>query len=142
MLILDRHSTHVPSDFQLKAFENKVQLIYLPAHASHRLQPLDLSVFGPLKTNYSKVIESFGEYSISRLSSKRRFVRAYLEASNEAFSKENIKSGFKHTSLWPLNRSKVMEEVRRTERPRTPPQEVIIKSLTLLNTPHNRAELV
>jgi len=35
ILILDRHSTHVPADFQLKAIENKVQLVYLPAHVSY-----------------------------------------------------------------------------------------------------------
>jgi hypothetical protein len=99
ILILDRHSAHVPADFQLKAIENKVQLVYLPAHASHRLQPLDLSVFGPLKTYYSNAIESFGEYSVSRLSSKRRFIRAYMEASEKAFSEGNIRSGFRHTSI-------------------------------------------
>jgi hypothetical protein len=118
MLILDRYSTHVPADFQLKAIENRVQLVYLPTHASHRLQPLDLSVFGPLKTYYSHAIESFGEYSISGPSSKRRFIRAYLKASSEAFSKENIRSGFFYTGIWPLNGSKVVEEVRRTEHPR------------------------
>jgi 4-hydroxybenzoate polyprenyltransferase len=142
ILILDRHSTHVPADFQLKAIENKVQLIYLPAHASHRLQPLDLSVFGPLKTYYSHVIESFGEYSVSGPSNKRRFIRAYMEASEKAFSEENIRSGFRHTGIWPLYGEQVVEEVRRQEKPRTPPPEVTIETLVTLNTPTNRVQLV
>lgn len=37
ILILDRHSTHVPAEFQLKALDNRVQLLYLPAYTSHRL---------------------------------------------------------------------------------------------------------
>jgi 4-hydroxybenzoate polyprenyltransferase len=99
ILIMDRHSTHVPVELQLKALEYHIQLVYLPAHTSHRLQPLDLSVFGALKTFFSSAIESFGEYSITGPSSKRRFIRAYMEASTKAFSKENIVSGFCGTGI-------------------------------------------
>jgi len=85
-LILDRHSTHTPPNFQYMAFANRVVCLYLPARTGHRLQPLDLSVFGPLKTAYSKAIEGFNHHSITGSNSKRKFVNAYLQASKEAFT--------------------------------------------------------
>src|SRR5690606_34965663 len=94
------------------------------------------------KTYYSHAIESFGEYNVSGPSNKRRFVRAYLKASGKAFSIENVKSGFQNTGIWPLNGGKVVEEVKRTERPRTPPPKVIAEPAILLNTPYNRVNLV
>ena len=33
-------------------YQHNIHLLYLPAHASHVLQPLDQSVFGPLKAAY------------------------------------------------------------------------------------------
>jgi hypothetical protein len=132
----------VPAEFQLKALDSCVQLLYLPAHTSHRLQPLDLTVFGPLKTYYSIAIESFGEYSITGPSSKRRFIRAYLEASCKAFSKENIVSGFRGTGIWPLQGERIVTEIRQLTRPRTPPLEVNSEPNILIQTPYNRGKMV
>ncbi len=39
-------------------FNNNVYLVFLPAHTSHVLQPLDLSVFSPLKQAYRKYLNN------------------------------------------------------------------------------------
>ena len=54
LLILDGHGSHETTEFMYMCFENKIHLIFLPPHASHVLQPLDQSVFGPLKAAYKK----------------------------------------------------------------------------------------
>ena len=54
LLILDGHGSHATDDFIWDCFQNQIYIIYLPAHTSHVLQPLDLSVFSPLKTAYRK----------------------------------------------------------------------------------------
>jgi len=50
LLILDGHGSHVDVDFLYMAKIHKVQLVFLPSHSSHILQPLDLSCFSPIKS--------------------------------------------------------------------------------------------
>ena len=43
----DRHNLHVTVDVIMKAMEVGLDLVTLPSHTSHRLQPLDVGVFVP-----------------------------------------------------------------------------------------------
>ncbi|KAL5612103.1 hypothetical protein BROUX41_000349 [Berkeleyomyces rouxiae] len=54
LLILDGHGSHETTDFMYLCYTHNIRLFFLPPHASHVLQPLDLPVFGPLKTAYQK----------------------------------------------------------------------------------------
>jgi hypothetical protein len=38
-------------------YENNIILCRLPSHTSHKLQPCDVAVFGPLKTAYREQVE-------------------------------------------------------------------------------------
>ncbi len=58
LLILDGHDSHTTDDFMWNCFNNNVYLVFLPAHTSHVLQPLDLSVFSPLKQAYRKYLNN------------------------------------------------------------------------------------
>lgn len=44
-LILDGHKSHSTVEFMSECFTNKIWLLFLPAHTSHVLQPLDVGVF-------------------------------------------------------------------------------------------------
>ncbi|KAI0997864.1 hypothetical protein K3495_g10325 [Podosphaera aphanis] len=48
LLIMDGHGSHTSPEFLLLCKQNNIQLLFLPAHSSHVLQPLDLGVFAPL----------------------------------------------------------------------------------------------
>ncbi|RYN90015.1 hypothetical protein AA0119_g11278, partial [Alternaria tenuissima] len=50
LLLLDGHGSHIPIDFMWLCKMNKIHLLYLPPHASHLLQPLDLAPFSVLKS--------------------------------------------------------------------------------------------
>ena len=52
LLILDGHGSHIDLDFLLLCKQHKVYLLYLPAHSSHVLQPLDLALFSVIKSKY------------------------------------------------------------------------------------------
>jgi hypothetical protein len=52
ILISDGFETHESLDVLKFCFENNIILCRLPSHTSHKLQPCDVSVFGPLKTAY------------------------------------------------------------------------------------------
>ena len=50
LLICDRHDSHISAVFVCYCIDNRIVLFLLPPHSSHVLQPLDVGVFGPLKT--------------------------------------------------------------------------------------------
>ena len=47
MLVMDGHGSHVDVDFMWECKRNNFELVFLPPHSSHVLQPLDLGVFSP-----------------------------------------------------------------------------------------------
>lgn len=49
MLVLDGYGGHIQFDFLNLMKENGVVVVAQPAHTSHVLQPLDVTVFGPYK---------------------------------------------------------------------------------------------
>jgi len=49
LLLFDGHSSHVTWEFLLYCLQNKIVPFCLPAHTTHKLQPLDVAVFSPLK---------------------------------------------------------------------------------------------
>ena len=52
LLLVDGHKAHVTAELIETATANKVLVFCLPAHSSHLLQPLDLSLFEPLKRGW------------------------------------------------------------------------------------------
>ncbi len=56
LLVLDGHKSHLTLEVVENAKRHKVSIVCLPAHATHILQPLDVSVFSPVKTAWRKII--------------------------------------------------------------------------------------
>jgi len=54
LLIVDGHSSHVNIAFLDLASRLRILVLIMPPHSTHRLQPLDIGMFGPLSTAYSK----------------------------------------------------------------------------------------
>ena len=49
LLLMDNHTSHQTHEFLVYAREKGILLYYLPPHATHFLQPLDVVVFQPYK---------------------------------------------------------------------------------------------
>jgi hypothetical protein len=56
LLVLDSHSSYTTFEFKALANEYKIILLYLPAHTTHRLQPLDVRIFSPQSRYYSNEV--------------------------------------------------------------------------------------
>jgi hypothetical protein len=112
LLIMDNHGSHKDEKFSHLAFTHKVQIFFLPGNSSHELQPLDVGCFSPLKTEYKQQIEDLNIYDITASGSKRRFIEAYKAASDKAFTTQNIRSGFRHSGIWPFCPDKVIRRIR------------------------------
>ena len=78
---------------------NKIHLLYLPPHTSHVLQPLDQSVFGPLKAAYRKELGYLEQWNDSTVVGKRNFLSYYRKARQSALIAQNIRAGWKSTGL-------------------------------------------
>lgn len=54
LLILDGHGSHLTMEFINYCDDNKILLIIYPPYSTHSLQLLDVRIFSPLATAYSK----------------------------------------------------------------------------------------
>ena len=52
LLMLDNHDSHLSFNVIELAKENGIHIVTFPPHCIHKLQPLDISVYGPLQTAY------------------------------------------------------------------------------------------
>ncbi|KID59616.1 transposase, partial [Metarhizium hybridum] len=106
LLVLDGHGSHESVDFMYLCYQHKIHLLYLPPHTSHVLQPLDLSVFSPLKHFYRKEVGSLSLLTDSSPIGKQNFLLCYQKAREQALSSSNIKGGWKASGLWPVSIAK------------------------------------
>ena len=57
LVILDNHESHIFLCTIDEAKANGIVLLIIPPHTSHRLQPLDKTVFGPFKASYNLAMD-------------------------------------------------------------------------------------
>lgn len=57
ILINNGFGTHKSLDLMRFCYENNIILCRLPSHTSHKFQPYNVGVFGPLKTAYREQVE-------------------------------------------------------------------------------------
>jgi hypothetical protein len=67
LLICDDHNSHVSSKFIRVAIDNDIEVILMPPHSSHLLQPLDIGIFGPFKTHIRKELDKYFRIRIARM---------------------------------------------------------------------------
>nr|CAA83918.1 transposase [Pyricularia grisea] len=159
LLVLDGHGSHITDEFMLLCLQNNIQLLYLPPHSSHVLQPLDLSVFGPLKEAYRRQLGFVSQFCCSTVIGKRNFLLCYRKARLKAFIAKTIQSGWRTTGLWPVNLVKPLlspfllensnanvikdknNGLQRDKTPESPAQKINDPSLLIWKTPKTTRDI-
>ena len=102
LVFMDGHSSHLSYSAVKCAQENNVILFCFPPHTSHILQPLDVSVFGPLKQFWNKSLINFkGKYNVTM--TRANFFPVFDEAFQKAKGRpDNVKSGFRKCGIIPF----------------------------------------
>ena len=83
--------------------QNGIILLSFPPHCSHKLQPLDRSVYGPLKKCYNTACNSWMKLNPGKKMSIHDIPSMVRTAFPLATTQNNIQSGFKCSEIWPFN---------------------------------------
>jgi hypothetical protein len=119
ILISDGFGTHESLEIMQYCYENNIILCRLPSHTSHKLQPCDVGVFGPLKTAYREQVERLYRGG-SNMIGKPHFTLLYDRARTKAFTARNVLSGWSKSGLRPLNPDKVLKDIPKPDQPAAP----------------------
>ncbi|XP_049888124.1 uncharacterized protein LOC126382356 [Pectinophora gossypiella] len=103
LLICDGHASHKTIEALTYAKENGIHMLCLPPHCTHRMQPLDVSIYGPLKTFYNQEISKWLKNHPGRVVTHLQIGNLFAQAYGKAATVQNASNGFKSTGLWPIN---------------------------------------
>ena len=119
LLLLDNHQSHLSPSVLDFAKSNGVVMLSFPPHCTHRLQPLDRSVYGPLKKHVNTAMDSWicnnkaqrlSDDNVEIQSSVRRITIYDIPgivkvAYPLAMTQRNIQNGFQKCGIFPFNRN-------------------------------------
>ena len=75
----------------------------LPPHSTHESQPLDASVFKPLKQNWNDACSKFMQQNPGKVITKYNFSPLLNEAWNKTMVPKVMTAGFKRCGIYPFN---------------------------------------
>ena len=103
LLLLDNHSSHLSVDVLEMAKSSGIIMLSFPPHCSHRLQPLDRSVFGPFKRSYYTQMDAWMRSHPGQTATIYDIPGIVAEALTTASTPRNIQGGFRAAGISPLN---------------------------------------
>ena len=112
LLFVDGHGSHINMSFLDWCEQHRIYVAVYPPHTTHRLQPLDVSLFSPLATYYSLNLEQFIEQTTALSNiGKRDFFELFWPAFIKAFTPDNIASGWLKAGLFPWHPDHVLDQL-------------------------------
>ena len=104
IIYMDGHTSHINVAVSELCRENDIILYCFPPHASHIMQPLDVSVYGPLKKYWNESLDSFSRNFKGLAMTRTHFFSVFDTAWKKAAgSREIIRSGFRKSGIMPFN---------------------------------------
>lgn len=105
ILLLDNHETHLSIEALDRASDAGIIMVTFPPHCSNKLQPLDLTVYGPLKTFYNQALDDWHLNNSGKTFNIYSVAEVVGTVFPRALSTKNIVSGFKAAGIFPLDRN-------------------------------------
>jgi hypothetical protein len=109
-LILDGHASHSFLKCLDYFRDNGIEMLCLPPHTTHVLQPLDRTVFKPIKTCYHQAEKNFLHNNPNAVITKFQFGKHFSEAWNKGATVGNAAKGFECTGMFPLKPSAIPDD--------------------------------
>ena len=104
LIILDGHHSHKTLQAIDFAREHGITLLTLPPHSTHKLQPLDKSFFGALKSAYNVSTDSWLRCHPGKRVTTYDITEIFSQAYGKCATVEKATTGFAVTGIWPFRR--------------------------------------
>jgi hypothetical protein len=137
---MDGHSSHATPQFQEYYRTHRIISLYMPAHTSHLLQPLDVGCFSPLKTAYRHKVIELARQGVFYVD-KDEFLSIYPRMRRSVLTEQNIQSGFRTTGLVPPCPDRVLSCLIVVRTPSPPGTAACAESIWTAKTPHTTTQL-
>lgn len=110
LLLLDNHESHTTVKAINFCRDNGIVMLSFPPHTSHKLQPLDVGVYGPFKSFCSVAFNDWMTSNPGKTITIRQIAHLTKVAFQNAFTQLNITKSFEKPGLWPLNQLAFRED--------------------------------
>lgn len=104
LLIYDNHESHISIKVLEMAKQNGVTILTLPPHCSHKIQPLDLTIYGPLKAYYNEAVDKWMLLNPGIPMTIYQIAECFSTAHMRAMTPSNITAGFRRSGIFPFNK--------------------------------------
>ncbi|CAH2101982.1 unnamed protein product [Euphydryas editha] len=103
LLILDNHESHISLGAYELFREHGLHVLSLPPHVSHKMQPLDLTIFSSLKMAYNKECELYMVNNPGKRISQYEVGELFTKAFNKTANISKAISGFRAAGIYPID---------------------------------------
>ena len=110
LLLYDAHKSHIYNlDFLNLMVANKIEVLAIPGHTSHVLQPLDSTPFANFKTNWNLKLTDYLFHNVGCAMPKQDFWIPFWPAWRKSMTVAAVQSGFRKTGIFPINRNMIKQ---------------------------------
>jgi hypothetical protein len=106
LLLLDGHNSHCSIEFLNLAKSKNIEILCLPPHTTHALQPCDIGVFSPLASHWAAEVEK--AFDSGEGVSRQTFLKVYHRARDQAITPQTIQASWHKAGIHPLNYDEIM----------------------------------
>jgi len=143
LMLLDNHGSHISLPTIEFAKQNGIIMLSFPPHCSHKLQPLDRSVYGPFKKHYNVACDNWMVNHPGKPMTIYEVGQCVVQAFPIAFSANNIQAGFRVSAISPFNNQVFTDDEFMTsyvtDRPECEPSAVSVKDHQLTHKQQSQA---
>ena len=108
------HYSHISIKLIKLAWSSNIEILYLRPNATHLLQPLDVGVFAPLKSEWRGILKRYSVETGGAHVTKEIFASLIAKLWEISFKPGHCKGGFWVTGLYPLSQEHVLEIIEHT----------------------------
>ena len=103
LVLMDNHESHLSIAAIDKAKDLGIVLLSIPPKTSHKLQSLDVSVYGQFKTGYNITMDNGMRTNPGKNVTIYEVLSLIKKAQTVAMTPRNVMTGFCSTGNWPYN---------------------------------------
>lgn len=114
LLLVDGHSSHFTVEILDKAKAEHINIYCFPSHLTHILQPLDVSVFGPLKRSHTAELEKWTQENPKSKVTLNTVLKCACKAWQTVFTSKLIIKSFRESGVHPCHENTILSKIKDT----------------------------